>query len=354
LQDALESRGAKTRVMTAIEIARLAEPYIRRRAIRHLEKGRLVIFAAGTGNPFFTTDTAASLRAMEIGADIVMKATRVDGVYDKDPKKFKDARMFRRLSYMDVLNRHLAVMDSTAISLCHDNKLPILVFNMTKPGNIRRVVLGEPLGTLVVDERREPRDARAHPHPRSRAMVNDVIKELQAGLDKGIEALKKDLGKVRTGRASVSILDGIRVDYYGTPTPLHQVASLNVPDPRLITIKPWEKSLIPEIEKTIRSAQLGLNPSSDGEIVRLPMPPLTEERRKDLVKMVKKMAEEAKVALRSARRDANEMLKEFQKDKEITEDEEKQGLKKVQDTTDAAVVKVEEIVAKKEKEILEV
>jgi uridylate kinase len=157
LQDALENRGAKTRVMSAIEIARLAEPYIRRRAIRHLEKGRLVIFGAGTGNPFFTTDTAASLRAMEIGADIVMKATRVDGVYDKDPKKFKDARMFRRLSYMDVLNRRLAVMDSTAISLCHDNKLPILVFNMTKPGNIRRVVLGEPLGTLVVEERREPR-----------------------------------------------------------------------------------------------------------------------------------------------------------------------------------------------------
>ncbi len=159
LQDALESRGAKTRVMTAIEIARLAEPYIRRRAIRHLEKGRLVIFGAGTGNPFFTTDTAASLRAMEIGAEIVMKATRVDGVYDKDPKKFKDARMYRRLSYLDVLNRNLAVMDSTAISLCHDNKLPILVFNMTKPGNIRRVVLGEPLGTLVVDERREPRVA---------------------------------------------------------------------------------------------------------------------------------------------------------------------------------------------------
>lgn len=157
LQDALESRGAKTRVMTAIEIARLAEPYIRRRAIRHLEKGRLVIFGAGTGNPFFTTDTAASLRAMEIGADIVMKATRVDGVYDKDPKKFKDARMFRRLSYLDVLTRKLAVMDATAISLCSDNKLPILVFNMTKQGNIRRVVMGEPLGTLVVDERREPR-----------------------------------------------------------------------------------------------------------------------------------------------------------------------------------------------------
>jgi len=185
-------------------------------------------------------------------------------------------------------------------------------------------------------------------------MVNDVIKELQANLDKGIEALKKDLGKVRTGRASISILDGIRVDYYGTPTPINQVASLNVPDPRLITVKPWEKSLIPEIEKAIRSSQLGLNPSSDGEIVRLPMPPLTEERRRELVKMTKKMAEEAKVALRSARRDANEMLKEFQKDKQITEDEEKQGLKRVQDTTDGAVAKVDEIVEKKEKEIMEV
>jgi uridylate kinase len=146
LQDALESRGSHTRVLSAIEMERLAEPYIRRRAIRHLEKGRLVIFAAGTGNPYFTTDTAASLRAMEIGAEIVMKATRVDGVYDKDPHKFKNARMFRRLSYLDVLNKNLGVMDSTAISLCRDNNLPILVFNMTKPGNIRRVVLGEPLG----------------------------------------------------------------------------------------------------------------------------------------------------------------------------------------------------------------
>ena len=152
-------------MLSALEVQKVAEPYIRRRAIRHLEKGRLVIFGAGTGNPFFTTDTAASLRAMEIGADIVMKATRVDGVYDKDPHKFPDARLFRRLSYMDVLNRKLAVMDSTAISLCHDNKLPILVFNMTKPGNVRRVVLGEPLGTLVVEDRREPRSNYAGSPP---------------------------------------------------------------------------------------------------------------------------------------------------------------------------------------------
>jgi uridylate kinase len=165
MQDALEARGSRTRVLSAIEVQRVAEPYIRRRAIRHLEKGRLVIFAAGTGNPFFTTDTAASLRAMEIGAEIVMKATRVDGVYDKDPNKHKDARMFRRLSYMDVLNRNLEVMDSTAISLCRDNRLPILVFNMTRPGNIRRVVLGEPLGTMVVEDRRLAREVEPDETP---------------------------------------------------------------------------------------------------------------------------------------------------------------------------------------------
>jgi ribosome recycling factor len=185
-------------------------------------------------------------------------------------------------------------------------------------------------------------------------MVNDVIKDLQASLDKGIDAFKRDLGKVRTGRANLAILDGVWVDYYGTPTPLNQVASLNVPDARLITVKPWEKSLIPEIEKSIRAAQLGLNPSSDGELVRLPMPPLTEERRKELVKVVKKMSEEAKVHLRAGRRDANEMLKDLLKEKAITEDEEKQGLKRVQDTTDGAVAKVDELTAKKEQEIMEV
>ncbi|HEY0705726.1 MAG TPA: ribosome recycling factor, partial [Polyangia bacterium] len=182
-------------------------------------------------------------------------------------------------------------------------------------------------------------------------MLNDVLKDLQASLDKSIESFKRDLAKVRTGRANLAILDGIKVDYYGTPTPLNQVAALNVPDARLITVKPWEKSLIPEIEKSIRAAQLGLNPNSDGEIVRVPTPALTEERRRDLVKVVKKMSEEAKVALRAHRREANEMLKDFLKEKQITEDEEKAGLKKVQDATDAHVAKIDEILVKKEAEI---
>lgn len=149
LQDALEKEGVPTRVQTAIEMAEIAEPYIRRRAIRHLEKGRLVIFGAGTGNPFFTTDTAASLRAMEINAQVVMKATKVDGIYDKDPAKHPDAKKFDKISYIDVLNRGLQVMDSTAISMCMDNKLPIISFDLTQPGNILKAVLGENIGTLV-------------------------------------------------------------------------------------------------------------------------------------------------------------------------------------------------------------
>jgi uridylate kinase len=149
LQAALERIGVKTRVMTAIEMHQVAEPYIRRRATRHLEKGRVVIFAAGTGNPYFTTDTAAGLRAMEIGAEVIFKATKVDGVYDADPLKNASAKKYGELTYIEVLNRGLKVMDSTAISLCMDNRLPILVFNLLTSGNIQKAVLGEPIGTLV-------------------------------------------------------------------------------------------------------------------------------------------------------------------------------------------------------------
>lgn len=149
LQDAFEKLGMDTRVQSAIEMAEIAEPYIRRKAVRHLEKGRVVIFAAGTGNPYFTTDTAASLRAMEINADVIMKATKVDGVYDKDPNKFDDAKMYDELTYIDTLNQGLGVMDSTAISLCMDNKLPILTFNLNQRGNILKVVQGEKVGTVI-------------------------------------------------------------------------------------------------------------------------------------------------------------------------------------------------------------
>jgi uridylate kinase len=151
MQDALEKQGVFTRVQSAIKMEQIAEPYIRRRAVRHLEKGRVVIFAAGTGNPYFTTDTAASLRAMEINAEVILKATKVDGVYNADPKKDPTARRYQSLTYMDVLKQNLNVMDSTAISLCMDNKLPIIVFDLTVRGNIRKAILreGGDIGTLV-------------------------------------------------------------------------------------------------------------------------------------------------------------------------------------------------------------
>jgi uridylate kinase len=149
LQDSLERRGIVTRVQTALEIKQVAEPYIRRRAIRHLEKGRVIILAAGTGNPFFTTDTAATLRALEMGAEVILKATKVDGVYDRDPMRYEDATKFKELSYMEVLKRELKIMDATAISLCMEGGIPIVVFNLFEHGNIKRIVMGEEIGTIL-------------------------------------------------------------------------------------------------------------------------------------------------------------------------------------------------------------
>jgi ribosome recycling factor len=185
-------------------------------------------------------------------------------------------------------------------------------------------------------------------------MVNDILKDLEASIVKAQDSLKRELAKVRTGRANLAILDGVRVDYYGTPTPLNQVASVSTPDARLIQIKPWEKKLIPAIEESIRKAELGVNPNSDGEVVRIPIPSLTEERRRDLTKVVKRMGEEARVAIRNQRREANELLKEYQSSGEITEDDHQQGGKKVQAAIDKGIEKVDELVSKKESEIMEV
>jgi len=184
-------------------------------------------------------------------------------------------------------------------------------------------------------------------------MMDEVCADCKKEMVNNIDAYKRGLAKIRTGRANLAMLDGIRVDYYGTPTPLNQVAALAVPDPRLITIKPWEKNMVGEIEKMIRSSDLGLQPQSDGELVRVPIPPLTEERRRDLVKSAKGKAEEAKVAIRASRRDANEMVKQLQKDGDVPEDDAKKGLKKIQDETDACIKQVDDILVAKEKEILE-
>ena len=181
-----------------------------------------------------------------------------------------------------------------------------------------------------------------------------LVKDTSARMERSIESFRKELGKVRTGRASFSLLDGIKVDYYGTPTPLQQVGTLSVPESRLITVTPWDTKMIGPIEKAIQGSGLGLNPSSDGKTVRIPIPPLTEERRRELAKVVRKMAEDARVAIRNVRREAIERLKDREKKKEISEDVVKRGQERVQKETDAHVKKIDEILKSKEQEILEV
>jgi ribosome recycling factor len=185
-------------------------------------------------------------------------------------------------------------------------------------------------------------------------MEQEMIKDVEAKMEKTLAALKGDFAKVRTGRASLALLDHIRVDYYGTSTPLQQVATLAVPEPRLITIQPWDASILGEIEKTILKSELGLTPMSDGKIIRITIPRLTEERRKELVKVAKKMGEGTKVALRNLRREANDHLKGLEKNKEISQDQLRQWMDKVQTSTDKYIQKAEEILAAKEKEILEI
>jgi len=185
-------------------------------------------------------------------------------------------------------------------------------------------------------------------------MLNDVYADSRDRMKKVIENLEREFKRVRTGRASVALLDGIRVDYYGTPTPLNQIATLTVPEPRSITIQPWDATVIGDVEKSILKSELGLTPMNDGKMVRINIPPLTEERRRDLVKVIRKMAEESKVALRNIRRDSNEMLKDLKKDKAISEDEQFRGQEEVQKITDEFIKQAEAVYAGKEKEILEV
>jgi len=186
------------------------------------------------------------------------------------------------------------------------------------------------------------------------SVADDILNDLQAGIGKTLEDLKRELSAVRTGRASLHLLDNVRVDYYGTPTPLNQVATLSVPEARLIVAKPWEKNLIPVIEKAIRDANLGLNPMSDRDLVRVPIPPLTEERRKEIVKQVKHKGEDHKVAIRNQRRDAKELIEVAEKDGDISGDDAEKSLEKVQKATDDGVKKVDEIIAAKEKDVMQV
>ena len=317
LQDALETLGVPTRVQTAIEMRQIAETYIRRRAIRHMEKERVVIFAAGTGNPYFSTDTTAALRAAEVEADAILMAKKgVDGVYDCDPAKNKDAVMFEKLDYIEVIQRKLSVMDFACCFRRRDRY---------------------PSGRKII-----------------MATVKEIIELAESKMHKTTDVLRVDLASVRAGRATPALLEKVMVDYYGTPTPVNQVASVTVPEPRMIIIQPWEKNLLKDIERAIMKSDLGLNPNSDGAVIRLNLPQLTEERRKEIVKTVHKKSEDARVIVRNLRRDANDAVKKAEKAKEITEDEAKKGTDDIQKMTDKIIKEIDNIMANKEKEVMEI
>ncbi len=345
LQDAMNHAGLVARVQSALNIEPVCEPYIRGKAIRYLEEGKVVIFAAGTGNPFFTTDTAAALRGREVEAQIVLKATKVDGVYTADPMKDPKATRYDKLTFDEAFVKNLKVMDATALALCRDQQPPD-----------QRL--------LHLQGRRAParRDGggRRHPGPQlkpgGRMALNmaDIKKQAADKMAKSIETLKHNLAKVRTGRAHTGLLDHLRVDYYGTPTPINQVANVTLVDARTIGVQPYEKKMVQAVERAIRDSDLGVNPATSGDMIRVPMPALTEERRRDLTKIVKHEGEEAKVAVRNVRRDANTHLKEMLKKHDVSEDEEKRAQDEVQKLTDKAVADIDRMVAEKEKELMAV
>ena len=347
LCEALEQLGVKARVMSAVAMQPIAEPFVARDAVKHLEDGEVVIFGCGTGCPFFSTDTTAALRAAEIEADVIFKATNVDGVYDKDPNKFDDAVKYDVLTHSEVLAKGLKVMDSTAASLCRDNSIAILVFNLEDPENIIRAVKGENIGTLVKELFQFRLILR-------RIFMKEVYSATREKMTKTTNVLKDEYAAIRAGRANAAVLDKIQVDYWGVPTPINQMAAISVAEARILVIQPWDKSSLEPIYKAIQASDIGINPQNDGVVIRLTFPALTEDRRKEIVKEIKKIAEDAKVAIRSIRRDSIDKLKKMQKASEITEDDLKNGENELQKITDEFVKKVDELAAAKEKEVMEI
>ena len=351
LQDFLEKEGIATRVQTAITMGQVAEPYIPLRARRHLEKGRVVIFGAGMGLPYFSTDTTAAQRALEIGADVVLMAKAVDGVFTDDPRGNPDAELLTQISHREVIDRGLQVADATAFSLCMDNGMPILVFNLLVDGNIARAVAGEKIGTLVHHRgRAEPRTRGAMED----AVIDETLFDAEEKMEKAVAVARDDLASIRTGRANPGMFTRINVDYYGAMTPITQLSSINVPEARLVVIKPYEQSQLGPIEKAIRDSDLGVNPTNDGNVIRVAIPQLTEERRRDLVKQAKSKGEDARVSVRNIRRKAMEELHRIKKDGEAGEDEVKHAEKDLEKTTHQYVEQIDELVKHKEGELLEV
>ena len=340
VSEIFRSVGMKTAILTPFECGSFTKLFSKDRANKYFEKGMVVFFAGGTGHPYFSTDTGVVLRAIEVEAEVILLAKSIDGVYDSDPKLNPNAKKYDEISIDDVIARNLQVVDMTASILARDNKMPMWVFDLNEKDSIVNTVNGKFTGTRVTVYGRK-------------SSVDERLKVYDEKMKKTYEHLESDYQGIRAGRANPHVLDKIRVDYYGTPTPVQQVGNITIPEARMIQIAPWEKSLIKEIEKAILASDIGITPSNDGSVIRLVFPELTEERRKDLVKDVKKKAEECKVAVRNIRRDGNDAFKKLAK-AEVSEDEIKELSDDLQKLTDKYIKDVDKLMEEKSKEILTV
>ena len=340
----------------------VCELFTRGATHKYLAEGRIVLLGGGTGNPFFTTDTTAVLRAAEIGAQAVLKATNVDGVYSADPKKDPSAKRFDRLTHSQAIEGGYKVMDATAFALARETSLPIIVFSIAEPGFDRR----DPARHGPRHDRRRLNSAvstaarsavTSKNVEEGRALCPRVsfdINELKRRMQGATQALKHELGGLRTGRAAASMLEPVQVDAYGTHMPLNQLATISVPEPRLLSVQVWDKSMVKAVEKAIVDSNLGLSPATEGQVLRLRIPELNEERRKELVKVAHKYAEAARVAVRHVRRDGLDTVKKLEKNHEISEDDQERLAADVQKATDATISEIDQLLAAKEKEILTV
>jgi ribosome recycling factor len=340
LQDAIEHVGVPTRVMSAISINQIAEPYIRRRAVRHLEKRRLVIFVAGIGQPYVTTDTAAALRAVEIDAEVLLKA-RVR----RRPADDTRSPALRRTRVRRSAPRPAQGHGCRGRVVVHGERSPD---RRVRPEQAGQHHPRRPRGAcwhayLGEGRRREPDVTSA-----------EILSNIERKMARAVEAMERDLGGLRTGRASTSLVERILVDYYGTQTPLNQVAGLSVPEPHQIVIQPWDRSVLGAIEKAITKSDLGIVPNVDGTVVRLNIPALTEDRRHDLVRMLHKRMEEARIEIRNLRREAADELKKEEKAGNVGADEARREQENLQRVTDRHVADVDRLGAHKEQEVLEV
>ena len=359
VSEIFRSVGMMTNILTPFECGSFTKLFSKDRANKYFAKGMVVFFAGGTGHPYFSTDTGVVLRAIEVEAEVILLAKAIDGVYNADPAKDPTAKKYDEVSIDEVIAKNLQVVDMTASILARDNKMPMWVFGLNEENSIVNTLKGKFNGTKVTVYQKSfagvlEKLAQQYDYTGAISVLKNNWKFATSDkMQKAFEFLEADFAAIRAGRANPHVLDKLRVDYYGTPTPIQQVGNVTVPEARIIQIAPWEKSLIKEIEKAIMTSDIGINPSNDGSVIRLVFPELTEERRKDLVKEVKKKGEEGKVAIRNIRRDGNDAFKKLAKT-EVSEDEIKGLEDDLQKLTDKYVKDIDALIDSKSKEIMTV